>query len=134
MGWTVGQALQTLKKDPITREQLKHYASASGDNNPIHLDENFAKEAGFPSVIVHGMISMAFQADHLQLNFPPDRYQVGRLKTRFRKVTYPGDELNCEGVIRKVKEDGIFLVALLTRNQNGEVTSDGEAEVRLQAH
>lgn len=134
MGWVVGQALEPLKKAPITREQLQHYAKASGDNNPIHLDEKFAKEAGFPSVIVHGMLSMAFQADHLQLNFPADRYRVGRLKTRFRKVTYPGDELNCEGVVRKVLDGGVLLVALSTRNQNGEVTSDGEAEIQLHVH
>jgi acyl dehydratase len=134
MAWAVGQSLEQLKKPSLTREQLKAYAAASGDNNPIHLEEAFAKAAGFPSVIVHGMLSMAFQADHLQSNFPPDRYRVKRLKARFRKVTYPGDVLQCEGVVRKVLPDGGLVVSLLTRNQNGEVTSDGEAEVHSQAH
>lgn len=134
MPWNAGQVLEPLNKPPITREQLRDYAAASGDNNPIHLDENFAKQAGFPSVIVHGMISMAFQADHLQKNFPADHYKVVRMKTRFRKVTFPGDVLKCEGSVKKVKEDGALVVSLLTRNQNGEVTSDGEAEVLPQVH
>ena len=134
MPWNVGQVLEPLKKPPITRDQLRAYAGASGDNNPIHLDDDFAKQAGFPSVIVHGMISMAFQADHLQKNFPADHYLVRRLKARFRKVTFPGDVLNCEGVVRKVLADGALVVSLLTRNQNGEVTSDGEAEVLPQVH
>lgn len=134
MAWQAGQALVTVQKPPITREQLRLYADASLDHNKIHLDEAYAKEAGFPSVIVHGMISMAYQADHLQENFPPDRYQVVRLKTRFRKVTYPGDVLSCEGSIKRVQEDGNLVVGLLTRNQNGEVTSDGEAEVGPRMH
>lgn len=134
MAWSAGQILDPVKKPPFTREQLKAYGAASLDPNPIHLDEDFAKAAGFPSVIVHGMLSMAFQADFLQKHFPPDRYKVRRMKAKFRKVTFPGDELQCEGTVRKVLEDGVYLVALATRNQNGEVTSDGEAEVISQAH
>lgn len=129
MSWEVGQSLQPLVKPAITREQLKEYAAASGDNNPIHLDENFAKVAGFPSVIVHGMISMAFMGDHLLFNFPPKTYRLGRVKGRFRKVTFPGDVLSCEGKVKKLLPGEGLLVSLATRNQNGEVTTDGEAEV-----
>lgn len=129
MKWEAGQPLLALTKPAITREQLRLYAAASGDSNPIHLDETFAKEAGFPSVIVHGMLSMAFLADHLQYNFPPDAYRVVKLRSRFRKVTFPGDVLSCEGRIRRVDAEGPLHVALLTRNQRGEVTTEGEAEV-----
>jgi len=129
VSWEVGQNLKPLVKAPITAEQLKEYAAASGDNNPIHLDEKFARDAGFPSVIVHGMISMAFMGDHLLFNFPSDSYRLGRIKARFRKVTFPGDVLSCEGKIKKTIEGDGWIVALATRNQNGEVTTDGEAEV-----
>jgi acyl dehydratase len=129
MKWEAGQPLQVLTKPPITRDQLKAYAAASGDNNPIHLDEGFAQQAGFPSVIVHGMMSMAFLGDHLQFNFPPEKYRVLKLRTRFRKVTFPGDTLSCEGRVRRVEADGKVLVALHTRNQRGEITSEGEAEI-----
>ena len=128
--WTVGQELAPLAKPAITTEQLREYAAASGDHNPIHLEESFAKEAGFPSVIVHGMLSMAFLADHLNANFPPSQFRVGRLKARFRKVTFPGDVLTCEGKVKKEIENG-FLVSLAARNQKGEIATDGEAEVRF---
>ncbi len=131
MSWQAGQALKTLTKPPFTAQQLKDYAAASYDHNPIHLEEGFAQEAGFPSVIVHGMLSMAFLGDHLQFNFPPGQYRVAKLKARFRKVTVPGDILSCEGKIKRVDPDGCILVTLLTRNQRGEVTTDGEAEVYL---
>jgi acyl dehydratase len=127
--WTVGQALPEMTKPPITAQQLRDYAAASGDNNPIHLDEAFAKQAGFPSVIVHGMISMAFMGDHLLSQFPEAQFRLGKIRARFRKVTFPGDTLCCEGKIKKCLEDGGYLVQLATRNQHGDVTTDGEAEV-----
>ncbi|MBY0372145.1 MaoC family dehydratase N-terminal domain-containing protein [bacterium] len=129
MNWTSGQPLRALTKPAITKDQLRLYASASGDTNPIHLDEAFAREAGFPSVIVHGMLSMAFLADHLQYNFPPSEYHVVKLRSRFRKVTFPGDVLSCEGRVKKA-ESGSLHVALLTRNQRGEITTEGEAEIK----
>ena len=56
----VGDALPPVEKAAITTTQLVQYAGASGDFNRIHYDEPFAKEGGFPSVIAHGMLSMAF--------------------------------------------------------------------------
>ncbi len=130
MTWEAGQPLRVLTKPAITKEQLQHYAAASGDNNPIHLDEAFAQEGGFPSVIVHGMISMAFLGDHLQMNFPPSEFKVLKLKARFRKVTFPGDTLSCEGKVKKTDAAGThFWIALHTRNQRGEITTEGEAEI-----
>jgi acyl dehydratase len=130
MNWTDGQVLHPLGFSPITREQLADYADASGDRNPIHLDENFARAAGFPSVIVHGMLSMAFMADHLRFNFPDGKYKVLRLKARFRKVTFPGDVLTCMGVVQKaVTDGGTVIVTLCAKNQRDEVTTDAEAEI-----
>ncbi len=129
MKWHVGQALAILAKPAITREQLKAYAEASGDGNPIHLKDEFAQQAGFPSVIVHGMLSMAFLGDHLQFNFPAAEYRVLKLRSRFRKVTFPGDTLSCEGRIKRIDADGRLFVVLQTRNQRGEITTEGEAEV-----
>src|SRR5437764_14058120 len=53
-----GQALPSLSKQ-VTVEQIRQYAEASGDRNPIHLDETLARSAGMPGVIAHGMITMA---------------------------------------------------------------------------
>jgi acyl dehydratase len=131
MSFQVGQELKTLMKPAFTRNALKAYAEASGDKNLIHLDEEFARQAGFPSVIVHGMLSMALIADQLLYNFPESEYEIARLKSRFRKVTFPGDELLCGGSVKKILENGNLLVGLWAKNQKGETTADGEAEVRL---
>jgi len=125
-----GVSLRTLTREPITKAQLAHYAEASGDNNKIHLDDEFAKQAGFPSVIAHGMLSMAILADHLRYNFPESEFDLQRLKTRFRKVTFPGDVLECRGTIKKVLSDRDLIVTLWIKNQNDETTTDGEAQLR----
>lgn len=130
MNLVAGQKLKPLQKPPFTREQLHEYADASGDRNPIHLDEAFAKEAGFPSVIVHGMLSMAYLADHLRYNFPQGQFALQRYKSRFRKVTYPGDVLTCEGEIKSIFPDGAIVVSVRAKNQKGETTIDGEAELK----
>ena len=127
--WPVGTALKPLEKPELTREQLRAYAAVSGDVNPIHLDETFAKEAGFPSVIVHGMISMAFMGDHIRFNFPEADFQLIRMRTRFRKVTFPGDLLTCEGEVKKLNENKSITIALRIKNQKNETTTDGEAEL-----
>jgi acyl dehydratase len=131
MNWEVGQTLKTIKKPPITREHLRAYAEASGDTNQIHLEDDFAKEAGFPSVIVHGMLSMAFMADTCLANFPVDRYRVVKIGTRFRKVTFPGDVLECGGTVKKLLPENMLCVGLWIKNQKGETTTDGEAEIQI---
>jgi acyl dehydratase len=130
MKWTDGVTIAPLIKPTITREQLSAYAEASLDKNPIHLDEKFAKEAGFPSVIAHGMLSMAFLGDLVRHNFPEKTYRLLTMSTRFRKVTFPGDTPNCQGKIKKVEADGTLVVSVWIENQKGEVTTEGEARVR----
>ena len=129
MRWTAGSDLKPFTLRPLTREEVVAYAQASRDYNPIHVDENFAKASGFPSVIVHGMLSMAFLADFVGRNFPESEFDVIRIKTRFRKVTFPGDVLKCEGKVKTVAPDGKILLTFSAVNQNGEVTADGDAEV-----
>ena len=64
MTLTLGQEL-TPKIYPINRALLKQYADASGDQNPIHQDESFAKSVGLPDVIAHGMLTMALAGKYL---------------------------------------------------------------------
>ena len=56
----IDEHLTPFVKPPITQEQLRRYADASGDYNPIHLDEQAAHNVGLDGVIAHGMLSMAF--------------------------------------------------------------------------
>ena len=56
----VGDELPPLVKPPVDRSQIARYAGASGDFGPLHVDEPFARNAGFPGVLVPGMLAMGF--------------------------------------------------------------------------
>jgi acyl dehydratase len=126
---TVGAALPPITKPPITTRQLVMYAGASGDFNAIHYDAAFAAAGGFPSVIAHGMLSMAFLAQ-LVSDFAGGPRAIARLSARFRAVTFPGDVITCAGEVadRRI-EAGVRTVELklVARNQAGAVTLEGSA-------
>jgi acyl dehydratase len=126
----VGDRLPPLSKPPIDRAQLARFASASGDHNPIHLDDDAARSAGLPSVIAHGMLNMAFLAQ-----FVADWAPRGGLRSfaaRFTAMAYPGDTITCRGtVVGKAVIDGRKMVELdiVAENQAGERTLAGRASI-----
>src|SRR5579859_2115643 len=103
---TVGQELSPLVKPSITQEQLRRYADASGDHNPIHLDEAAARRVGLDSVIAHGMLSMAFHGQFVnqQIADIPEAYLV-QLKVRFMSMVRLGDTLTCHGIVKGRTDD-----------------------------
>src|SRR6516165_12086668 len=90
-----GQTLPSLTKPAITKDTLKAYAAASGDPNPMHLDDEFARNSGYSGVFAHGMLSMGYLGEFLvQASGHPGA--VRRFKTRFAKLTWPGDVITCK--------------------------------------
>jgi len=126
-----GQALPSLTKH-VTVEQIRQYAEASGDRNPIHLDETFARSAGLPGVIAHGMLTMAF-ANQMVTNWLGDRSLLKRLQGRFAGMVVPGDDVTCSGTIAS-KDDAArrIVIDLVVTNQRGErVFNKGVAEAEF---
>jgi acyl dehydratase len=127
----VGDVLPPLSKGPLTREWIKKYADASGDHNPIHIDEKTATAFGFPSVIAHGMLNMGFVAQHVANWVGLDGF-LKRIKVRFGAIVKPGDTVTCKGQIKDKKlQSGkkIVSVELWAENQKNEKVITGEAEV-----
>ena len=124
----IGESLPPLVKGPLDREQIKLYAQASGDFNPIHLEDDVARKAGLPGVIAHGMLSMAFIGEYLY-SILNDPMQLESFNCRFRAKTFPGDVITISGKV-KSQSDSRALIELETRNQQGEITTTGQAEIR----
>ncbi len=130
----VGQELAPLVKPPITQEQLRRYAEASGDFNPIHLDEEAARRVGLDGVIAHGMLSMAFlgQFVNQQIAGIPG-VRIAQLKVRFLNMVRLGDTLTCRGVVKaQTTNDDLsesITVEFWAQNQKGEKVTTGEAVV-----
>ncbi len=128
----VGDQIPDMVKENISRTQLALFAGASGDHNPIHLDDEEAKSGGLSGVIVHGMLTMAFLGQALTGWVPVSR--VRSWNARFVAMAFPGDTITSKGVIvEKVSEDGEDRVKLdiSAENQNGEKILVGSAVVAI---
>jgi acyl dehydratase len=111
---TVGDELPA-QEFPITRADLVRYAGASGDFNPIHWNERFAKSVGLPDVIAHGMFTMG-TAIRVVTDWVGDPGAVVEYGVRFtRPVVVPepdGTTLTVTGEVKDVRDDGLVEVAL----------------------
>lgn len=112
----------------VTREQITAYAEASGDHNPIHLDDEAARAAGLPGVIAHGMLGMA-QLANFVVAYAGDHRRLRRLRCRFSGMVLPGDTITFTGHVAG-NEDGLVRLELNADNQKGErVLSKALAEL-----
>jgi acyl dehydratase len=104
----------------ITREQIAAYADASGDRNPIHLDDQFARSVGLPGVIAHGMLLMGLMASTVAASS-----KLRQIAVRFGGIVVPGDTVTF--LVDTVNGGGLDLKAV---NQRGEpVLTKGSAEI-----
>ena len=133
-----GESLSPLVKPPITQEQLNRYADASGDHNPIHLDEEAAHRVGLDSVIAHGMLSMAFLGQFVNSHIAaiPGAY-IEQLQVRFVNMVRLGDTITCHGIIKERTSTGSggigthVTIECWAQNQKGDKVTTGEAIVSI---
>ncbi|WP_109527483.1 MaoC/PaaZ C-terminal domain-containing protein [Nocardia aurea] len=130
---TVGDTVEQVVVDGLTRTQLVMYAGASGDLNPLHTDEVYANQvAGFPSVFGHGMLTMAMTGRAVT-----DYVGDGRLRKfggRFSGQVWPGDTLTTRLVVESIHGNGdehVATLTVVTLNDHGETVFSGSAEARV---
>jgi acyl dehydratase len=126
----IGDALPALTMPPISRLTLALYCGASGDHNPLHVDQDFAREAGLGDVIAHGMLIMAYMGRTLTNWVPQEAIQT--FGTRFQAMTRVGDEITCTARITDTLADAHTVrVAVEARDQRGELKAAGDALIAL---
>jgi acyl dehydratase len=127
-----GTELPPLVVAPITRTTLALFAGASGDHNPIHVDIDAAKAAGFDDVFAHGMLSMAYLG-RLVTSWVPQS-ELRTLSTRFTAITPVLAQPTCTGTVVSIDEvDGEkrATVEVKITLSDGTVTLSGEAVVAI---
>ena len=95
-----GDEIPTLRK-VVTREDVKAYADASGDQNPLHQNDELARSVGFPGIIAHGMFTMAHLASCL-VAWLGDPAALRRLRVQFRAPVFMGETIVAGGTVRAV--------------------------------
>jgi len=129
----VGDELPPLVKPPVDRIQIARYAGAAQDFSPLYVDEQYARNAGFPSVLVPGMAAMGFLGE-LVVDWLRGA-RLRRFQARFVKIVWPGDVLTCRGrvVERRFEPNGAYAVdiELWSENQRGELLVRGLVTAQL---
>jgi acyl dehydratase len=117
----------------VSRADLVRYAGASGDFNPIHWNERFAKSVGLPDVIAHGMYTMALAA-RVVSDWAGDPGAVLEYSVRFtRPVVVPdpdGTTVRVTGAVRDVREDGVAEIELTATVEGQTVLAKARALAR----
>ncbi len=117
---------------PISRHTLALYCGSSGDTNPVHVDIDFARAAGFEDVFCQGMLVMAYLGQAVTDAYPPDRLRA--FKTRFAAITLLGTCITCEGHVAELLEQSgerRGRISLAAMDEAGNVKLSGEAIVAL---
>ena len=115
----------------VDADQTYRYAEASGDHNPIHVDEDFAKNAaGLPGIILHGMCTMAIASKAILDGLcESDPTRLKRIKVRFSKPVFPGQTLTTRAWLESEQGD-VKTYGFETLNPDGvPVIRNGAAEV-----
>jgi len=126
---TVGAAPPSVEQ-VIQRHDLVRYAGASGDFNPIHWNEEWARSVGLPGVIAHGMFSMAVAARMISA-YAGDPAAIKRLRVRFSAMIRPGQTLTVTGEVAGVDGKHVSVRFWGEEDDGNRVLSKGEAELEL---
>ncbi len=119
----------------IKQERINRYAEASGDFNPIHLDEEFARNTPAGGRIAHGMLILAYVSEMMTAAFDRNWLTGGRLNVRFKIAARPGDTVTVSGKVVKLEKNGentLVYCDILCANQNGETVITGDATVTVE--
>ncbi len=105
------------------------YAGASGDFNPIHIDEEFAQSVGLPGRILHGLWTMA-QVARAQTDAAGGPERLKRLSVQFRGMGVPEQEVVVSSKVREVS-DGVAVIDAEARQGDTRIVRRGQAEIDL---
>ena len=129
--YAAGDSLPELRVTPDAG-LTKRYAEASGDPNPIHFDEDFAKSVGLPGCILHGLYSMAQVAKaHTDLA-DGDPRALKRLSVQFRGMGFPEQEIVVTSTVKDAS-DGRIVTDTVAAQGDNQIIRNAEAELELPA-
>jgi acyl dehydratase len=117
---------------PITRIAIAKYAGAGGDFNPVHVDEEFARAAGMPSVFAHGLLSAGLLGQYVA--HWVGQANVREFGVRFTGQVWPDDTLTISGNVARIEEEAgerLAHIELSAARQTGDVVVKGSAVARV---
>ncbi|AFG34680.1 acyl dehydratase [Fervidobacterium pennivorans DSM 9078] len=126
----VGQVYEV--KRIVTDEMVKLFAEATGDKNPVHLDEEYAKNTIFGGRIAHGILSLGIISSVLGMEFPGAGTIYLMQNAKFKRPVYIGEEVTVKLIVKEIdREKRRVLLETYVVKENGENAIEGEALVKI---
>jgi len=105
----------------VTADMMNDFLKLTGDVNPLHCDEDFAKQRGFSGRVVYGMLSASLYSTLAGVYLPGEKCLLQRVDTKFKKPVFIGDTLTVTGTVTDVSEALSHITVKATIvNQKGE--------------
>src|SRR5215204_1803046 len=128
MRFKVGDRAEMTKR--IEQSDVDAFATVTGDHNPVHVDEEFAKTTRFGRRIAHGMFTASLISAVLANKLPGEGSVYLGQTLQFMAPVFPGDEVTARITVKEIREDKpVVKLETICMNQRGEVVIRGEATV-----
>src|SRR5678815_5672315 len=128
MKFSIGDSAEITKT--IEQSDIDAFADLTGDHNPVHVDEEFAKTTRFGRRIAHGMLTASLISAVLANKLPGEGSVYLGQTLQFRAPVFPGDEITARVTVKEIREDKpIVKLETICVNQRGEIVIRGEAAV-----
>ena len=128
MTFKVGDSAEIIKT--IEQSDIDAFANVTGDRNPVHVDEEFAKTTRFGKRIAHGMLTASLISAVLANKLPGAGSVYLGQTLQFVAPVFPGDEITARVTVKAIREDKpIMKLETICLNQRGEIVIRGEATV-----
>ena len=108
----------------LTEQMMEQFRAITGDVNPLHCDEAFAKEKGFDRKVVYGMLTASFLSTMAGVYLPGENSLIQSVEVKFLKPVFPGEEITFTGKVGEVNDTFRFLVLKVTGTVTGEKGND----------
>lgn len=114
----------------VSAADIRDFAKLSGDVSPIHVDETYAQQRGFPGCVAHGALLIAFASRLIGTRLPGRHGLLQKLEMQFRLPCFAGDQIRVVGeVLRKIEAVRAIQIAITIENvKTGEVIANGKGQ------
>lgn len=131
--YTMSDITQGLKESfevTITKEMMDSFKAITGDVNPLHTDEDFAKANNYPDKVVYGMLTSSFLSTLAGVYLPGENSLIREVEVKMKKAVFVGDRLTITGEVTDVNKDfNIFEMKVTIINQDGEKVLRGKMQM-----
>ncbi|MCR5789844.1 MAG: MaoC family dehydratase [Lachnospiraceae bacterium] len=114
----------------VTEEDMQRFLAITGDDNPLHNKEEYAKEQGHRGRVVYGMLTASYLSALAGVYLPGERSLIHSVEIKLNKPVYIGDILTVEGEVTEKNDTfQLLIVKVIIRNQEGEKVLKGKMQI-----